>query len=113
MFRITRRTIAAARTVTWTQLNDPRLVTITSYLRTLGADDKLIASTKSVLGRRIKQAYNAAGRTRRAIYTALKPRKCRAGWLTTTPGYAPQDLPLIAGIVASYPKTAHLVPEAA
>lgn len=104
-----RRTIAAAKTVHFLDLNDPRLVTISQYLRNLGADDKLIRSTKSVLGGRIKKAYAAAGRTRAAILTRIKPRKAHRSWLTATPGYAPQELPLIADIVAGYPKTAHLV----
>lgn len=106
-----RRSIAAAKTVHFLDLNDPRLITISGYLRSLGADDTLIRSTKSVLGGRIKKAYAAAGRTRAAILTRIKPRPAHRSWLTATPGYGPQDLPLLAGIVAGYAKTAHLISE--
>lgn len=104
-----RRSIAAARTVSYVDLNNPALVTISQYLRSLGADDQLIRSTKSVLGGRIKKAYAAAGRTRAGILTRIKPKRAHRSWLAVTPGYAPTDLPLIARIVAGYSKTAHLV----
>ena len=104
-----RRSIAAARTVSFLDLNDPRLITISAYLRTLGADDQLIRSTKSVLGGRIKKAYAAAARIRAGILTRIKPKRAHRSWLTVTPGYGPQDLPLIASVVAGYAKTAHLV----
>lgn len=104
-----RRTITAAKTVHFLDLNDPRLTTISGYLRSLGADDRLIRSTKSVLGSRIKKTYAAAGLTRRAILTTLKPKPAHRSWLKPTPGYAPAELPLLRTIVASYPKTAHLV----
>jgi len=108
-----RRSIAAARTVHFLDLNNPRLVTISQYLRSLGADDQLIRSTKSVLGGRIKKAYTAAGLVRAGILTRIKPKRAHRSWLTVTPGYAPQELPLLAEIVAAYPKTAHLISEAA
>ena len=104
-----RRSIAAALTVSFLDLNDPRLVTISQYLRSLGADDQLIRSTKSVLGGRIKKAYAQAGLTRRGLLTRIKPRRAHRSWLTVTPGYAPAELGLVAQIVAAYPKTAHLV----
>lgn len=109
MITAIRRSIAAARTVHFLDLNDPRLVTISQYLRNLGADDQLIRSTKSVLGGRIKKAFTATGRTRQGLLTRIKPKPAHRSWLTVTPGYAPADLPLIASIVAAYPKTAHLV----
>jgi hypothetical protein len=106
-----RRSIQAARTVHFLDLNDSSLVTISQYLRSLGADEQLIRSTKSVLGGRIKKAYTAAGQTRRAILTVLKPKRCHRSWLKPTPGYAPAELPLLRTIVAGYAKTAHLVAE--
>lgn len=104
-----RRSIAAARTVSFLDLNNPELVTISQYLRNLGADDRLIRSTKSVLGGRIKKAYAAAGLRRPGLLTRIKPKRAHRSWLTLTPGYGPQDLPLIASVVAGYAKTAHLV----
>jgi hypothetical protein len=108
-----RRSIAAARSIHFLDLNDPRLVTISQYLRTLGADDQLIRSTKSVLGGRIKKAYAKAGLVRAGLLTRIKPKAAHRSWLTLSPGYAPQELPLVAGIVAAYPKTAHLISEVA
>ena len=104
-----RRTIAAARTVHFLDLNDPRLTTISGYLRGLGADEQLIRSTKSVLGGRIKKAFTAAGLTRAGLLTRIKPRKAHRSWLTVTPAYTEAQPQIVAGVGASYPKTAHLV----
>jgi hypothetical protein len=109
MFRITRRTIAAALTVHYLQLNDPRLTTISTYLESLGADQTLIRSTKSVLGGRIKKAFAAAGLTRPSILVRVKPRPAHRSWLTRTPAYFADQLPILADIVAGYGRTAHLV----
>ena len=108
-----RRTITAARTVHYLDLNDPRLTTISGYLANLGADPRLIRSTKSVLGARIKKAFATAGLTRSGLLTRIKPRKAHRAWLTITPAYTQAQLPILAGIVAGYPKTAHLLTEAA
>lgn len=106
-----RNTIAVARTVHFLDLNNPNLITISNYLADLGADDQLIRSTKSVLGGRIKKAFAAAGITRSGLLTRIKPRKAHRSWLTVTPGYLPEQLPLLAQAVAGYPKTAHLISE--
>lgn len=108
-----RRTIAAVKTVHYLDLNDPRLTTISGYLRSLGADDQLIRSTKSVLGGRIKKAFTAAGLIRSALLARIKPRKAHRSWLTVTPAYSEAQLPLLAAVVAGYPKTAHLIAETA
>jgi hypothetical protein len=104
-----RRSIAAAKTVHFIALNDPRLITISGYLAGLGADDKLIRSTKSVLGGRVKKAFAAVGLTRSSILTRIKPRPAHRSWLQTTPGYLPEQLPILEAIVKAYPRTAHLV----
>jgi hypothetical protein len=104
-----RRSIAAAKTVHFLDLNDPTLVTIGGYLRSLGADDQLIRSTKSVLGGRIKKAFTAAGLVRTSLLTRIKPKPAHRSWLTVTPAYRVEELPLLHRIVAGYPSTAHLV----
>lgn len=104
-----RRTIATAKTVHFLDLNDPRLITISSYLTSLGADQQLIRSTKSVLGGRIKKAFAKAGLVRAGLLTRIKPRKAHRSWLTVTPAYTEAQLPILAAIVAGYPKTAHLL----
>lgn len=109
MITAIRRSIAAARTVSFLDLNDPRLITISTYLRGLGADDELIRSVKSVLGGRIKKAFTAAGLRRSGLLTRIKPKRAHRSWLVVTPGYGPADLLLIEPIVGAYAKTAHLV----
>jgi hypothetical protein len=104
-----RRSIAAAKTIHFLDLNDPSLVTISGYLRSLGADDQLVRSVKSVLGGRIKKAFTAAGLVRSGLLTRIKPRRAHRSWLTVTPGYFPEQLPILAEVVAGYPRTAHLV----
>lgn len=111
MFRIARRVIAAACTVHFLDLNDPSLITISAYLTNLGADAQLIRSTKSVLGGRIKKAFAAAGIARSGLLTRIKPARGHRSWLTRTPAYTAEQLPLLAQVVAGYPKTAHLIPE--
>ncbi|MEU4296419.1 hypothetical protein [Kitasatospora aureofaciens] len=106
-----RRTIQAALMVHYLDLNDPRLTTISNYLASLGADEKLIGSTKSVLGGRIKKAFAAAGITRSGLLTRIKPRKAHRSWLKVTPGYLPEQLPILDQVISCYPKTAHLVAE--
>jgi hypothetical protein len=104
-----RRTITAARTVDFLDLNDSRLTTISGYLRALGADADLIKRTKSVLGGRIKKAFAAAGIVRSGLLTRIKPRRAHRSWLTVTPAYSEAQLPILAAAVAGYPKTAHLI----
>jgi hypothetical protein len=104
-----RRTITAARTVHFLDLNDPRLTTISGYLAGLGADAALIRSTKSVLGGRIKKAFAKASLTRSGLLTRIKPKRCHRSWLTVTPAYTEAQLPILADVVAGYPKTAHLI----
>jgi hypothetical protein len=105
-----RRVITAVLTVTYLDLNNPRLTTISNYLADLGADARLIRSTKSVLGRRIKAAFAAAGLTRATVLARVKPARGRRSWLTRTPAYAPEQLATVAQVVADYPPTTHLAP---
>lgn len=101
--RLGRRVLAAAKSVTLTDLNDSSLVTVSEFLRSLGATDDLVRRYASQVGKRAK----ATGVARSSRWIVVAHRARRA-FTKTGAAYAPDSLPGLLAVIADYLRTAHL-----